>query len=145
VVLPTAPRAALGTDLDDSRIPWSPPFTAYLANLPYDVDEDQVKDVFVKCKLKVSQQLAEKLIVGDLLTTIPFCFLNFHDKFVFWLIVVPGTVQAVLWIRNDFFRIRRSDFLEYFGNRSGACLGSCLHFFKFFYHKIFPCILAFYS
>jgi translation initiation factor 4B len=55
VVLPTAPRAALGTDLDDSRIPWSPPFTAYLANLPYDVDEDQVKDVFVKCKLKVSQ------------------------------------------------------------------------------------------
>jgi hypothetical protein len=64
VVLPTAPRAALGTDLDDSRIPWSPPFTAYLANLPYDVDEDQVKDVFVKCKLKVSQQLAGRLIVG---------------------------------------------------------------------------------
>ncbi len=71
VVLPTAPRAALGTDLDDSRIPWSPPFTAYLANLPYDVDEDQVKDVFVKCKLKVSYQLAGRLIVGDILTTLP--------------------------------------------------------------------------
>jgi hypothetical protein len=67
VVLPTAPRAALGTDLDDSRIPWSPPFTAYLANLPYDVDEDQVKDVFVKCKLKVSYQLAGRLILGAVL------------------------------------------------------------------------------
>jgi translation initiation factor 4B len=57
VVLPTAPRASLGTDLDDSRIPWSAPFTAYIANLPYDVDEEQIKEVFVKCKLKVSSHL----------------------------------------------------------------------------------------
>jgi hypothetical protein len=76
VVLPTAPRAALGTDLDDSRIPWSPPFTAYLANLPYDVDEDQVKDVFVKCKLKVSQQLA-----GGSIDNISALVLFFYDKF----------------------------------------------------------------
>jgi RNA recognition motif-containing protein len=39
--------------VDDSRIPWNPPFTAYIANLPYDVDEEQIKDVFIKCKLKV--------------------------------------------------------------------------------------------
>ena len=64
VVLPTAPRAALGTAVDDSRIPWSPPFTAYVANLPYDVDEDQIKDVFVKCKLKVS-----------------YCFLSFSSNY----------------------------------------------------------------
>merc|ERR1712212_1177745 len=53
IVLPTAPRAALGPAIDDDRIPRYPPFTAYIANLPYDVDEEAVKDVFLGCKLKI--------------------------------------------------------------------------------------------
>lgn len=53
VVLPTAPRAALGPGIDDERIPRRPPYTAYIANLPYDVDDEQVKEVFVRAKLKV--------------------------------------------------------------------------------------------
>merc|ERR1719341_2407649 len=48
-----APRAALGPGVDDESIPYSPPFSAHLANLPYDVDEDQILEVFEKCKLKV--------------------------------------------------------------------------------------------
>ena len=47
-------RAALGPGVDDESIPYSPPFSAHLANLPYDVDEDQILEVFEKCKLKVS-------------------------------------------------------------------------------------------
>lgn len=55
IVLPTAPRAALGPDIDDDRIPKRPPYTAYIANLPYDVDEEQIKEVFEKARLKIEQ------------------------------------------------------------------------------------------
>jgi len=55
IVLPTAPRAALGPDIDDDRIPKRPPYTAYIANLPYDVDEDQITEVFERAKLKIEQ------------------------------------------------------------------------------------------
>ena len=48
-VLPTAPRAARGPDMSDERIPRDPPFTAYIANLSYDVDTDVVrKDLSVR-------------------------------------------------------------------------------------------------
>ena len=53
IVLPTAPGSVFGPDIDDDRIPRRPPFTAYIANLPYDVDEFQVQEVFEKAKLKV--------------------------------------------------------------------------------------------
>merc|ERR1719474_481752 len=55
IVLPTAPRAALGPDIDDERIPRRPPYTAYIANLPYDVDEDQIMEVFERAKLRIEQ------------------------------------------------------------------------------------------
>ena len=42
-VLPTAPRAARGPDMSDDRIPREPPFTAYIANLSYDVDNEVVR------------------------------------------------------------------------------------------------------
>jgi len=53
VVLPTAPRAALGPGIEDERIPHRPPFTAYIANLPYDVDESEIRDTFEKARLKI--------------------------------------------------------------------------------------------
>jgi len=54
VVLPTAPRAALGVQEDvEKRISHDPPFTAYIANLPYDVDEQAVEEVFRNARLKI--------------------------------------------------------------------------------------------
>jgi len=53
VVLPTAPRAALGPGIDDERIPHRGPFTAYIANLPYDVEEEEIMETFEKAKLKI--------------------------------------------------------------------------------------------
>merc|ERR1712110_63391 len=55
IVLPTAPSATFGPDIDDDKIPRRPPFTAYVANLPYDVDEGQVQEVFERARLKITQ------------------------------------------------------------------------------------------
>merc|ERR1719285_1477429 len=55
IVLPTGPAAAFGPDIDDERIPRRPPFTAYIANLPYDVDEGQIQEVFERARLKIIQ------------------------------------------------------------------------------------------
>ena len=61
VVLPTAPRAALGPGIDDERIPHRPPYTAYIANLPYDVEEEEIVETFEKARLKVSVPAIENL------------------------------------------------------------------------------------
>ncbi|XP_062419828.1 eukaryotic translation initiation factor 4Ba isoform X1 [Pungitius pungitius] len=45
-ILPTAPRSAREPDVDRARLPRSPPYTAFLGNLPYDVTEDSIKDFF---------------------------------------------------------------------------------------------------
>ena len=50
-MLPTAPRASL--NMEDERIPHSPPYTAYIGSLPYDVDEEQIVTVFLNAGLKV--------------------------------------------------------------------------------------------
>lgn len=52
VFLPTAPRAARGPDISDDRIPNKPPYIAYISNLPYDVDEEDIADFF--CNMSVS-------------------------------------------------------------------------------------------
>ena len=44
--LPNAPRASRGVDIDLSRLPKSPPYTAFLGNLPFDVSEDDIRDLF---------------------------------------------------------------------------------------------------
>ena len=41
IILPTAPRAARGPE-NLERVPKEPPYTAYIANLSYDVDTEVV-------------------------------------------------------------------------------------------------------
>uniref|UniRef100_A0A2K5Y124 Eukaryotic translation initiation factor 4B n=1 Tax=Mandrillus leucophaeus TaxID=9568 RepID=A0A2K5Y124_MANLE len=45
-ILPTAPRAAREPNIDCSLLPKSPPYTAFLRNLPYDVTEESIKEFF---------------------------------------------------------------------------------------------------
>lgn len=52
VVLPTAPKAARGPDVDLTKIPVSAPFTAFLGNLPYDVSEDDIAHFFRQLEVK---------------------------------------------------------------------------------------------
>ncbi|XP_056130997.1 eukaryotic translation initiation factor 4Ba isoform X2 [Lampris incognitus] len=45
-ILPTAPRSAREPNIDRSCLPRSPPYTAFLGNLPYEVTEESIKDFF---------------------------------------------------------------------------------------------------
>lgn len=48
VLLPTAPKATRGPDIDMTRIPTQPPFKAYLGNLSYDISESELEKLFEK-------------------------------------------------------------------------------------------------
>ncbi|CAL8340714.1 unnamed protein product [Merluccius merluccius] len=45
-ILPTAPRSAREPNIDRTRLPRSPPYTAFLGNLPYEVSEESIKEFF---------------------------------------------------------------------------------------------------
>jgi translation initiation factor 4B len=51
VVLPTAPRSARGNEVDEDRVPQHPPFLAYMSNLPYDLEEEDLMIFFDKLKV----------------------------------------------------------------------------------------------
>ncbi|XP_043487360.1 eukaryotic translation initiation factor 4B isoform X1 [Polistes fuscatus] len=51
VILPTAPRAARGSRIDEENIPTNPPFVAYVTSLPYEVDEDDLVEFFAEMKV----------------------------------------------------------------------------------------------
>ncbi|KAJ8674776.1 hypothetical protein QAD02_010562 [Eretmocerus hayati] len=59
VVLPTAPRAARDASINEENIPMHPPFVAYISNLPYEVDEEDLAE-FLK-DMRVSNMRLPKL------------------------------------------------------------------------------------
>ncbi len=46
IVLPTAPRAARTNEVDEDRVPLTGPYTTYIANLPYDIEADDILEFF---------------------------------------------------------------------------------------------------
>lgn len=50
-VLPTAPRASRSTAFDESKLPTTGPFQAYLSNIPYDLNEDELVALFQDLKV----------------------------------------------------------------------------------------------
>uniref|UniRef100_A0A670YFB2 RRM domain-containing protein n=1 Tax=Pseudonaja textilis TaxID=8673 RepID=A0A670YFB2_PSETE len=53
-ILPTTPQKAWEPNIDRSHLPKSPPYTAFLGNLPYDVTEESIKDFFRGLNLQIS-------------------------------------------------------------------------------------------
>lgn len=51
IQLPTAPRAS--RILNDDTVPYQPPFTAHLSNLPYEINEDELTEFFADENLVV--------------------------------------------------------------------------------------------
>ena len=52
-VLPTAPRASRGANVDMSLVPNEPPFTAYIGNLPFEANVEDVENFFKGLKVCV--------------------------------------------------------------------------------------------
>lgn len=52
-VLPSAPRSSMGVDIDESKLPKRPPYTAFLGNLPYEITDDDIIEFFQNRKIKV--------------------------------------------------------------------------------------------
>ena len=46
--LPSAPRAQREGSFDPSKVPRNPPFTAYVGNLPFDTEDDDVDKMFAR-------------------------------------------------------------------------------------------------
>ena len=51
--LPSAPRAQREGSFDPSRVPRSPPFTAYVGNLPFDTEDDDVIQMFARNTVRI--------------------------------------------------------------------------------------------
>jgi len=58
-VLPTAPRASRGANVDMSLVPNEPPFTAYIGNLPFEASIEDVENFFKGLKV------CTKYIIGE--------------------------------------------------------------------------------
>lgn len=54
MVLPTAPKASRDYDDISDNVPKDPPFCAYLSNLPYDVEENEIADFFRDMKVSLN-------------------------------------------------------------------------------------------
>ncbi|XP_073952564.1 eukaryotic translation initiation factor 4B isoform X2 [Choristoneura fumiferana] len=75
VVLPSASRAARGgLAVDDESIPRRPPYIAHISNLPYDVDESAISDLFEGLKI-INLRLPRE---GDRLKG--FGYVDFEDR-----------------------------------------------------------------
>jgi len=51
-VLPTAPRASRGANVDMNLVPTEPPFTAYIGNLPFEASNEDVENFFKGLKVR---------------------------------------------------------------------------------------------
>lgn len=51
--LPTGPRASRTIEVDVSKLPDEPPFTAFVGNLPYEADEMMLKEFFKELKVNL--------------------------------------------------------------------------------------------
>lgn len=49
--MPSAPKASRGPDVDLSQLPTSPPFTAYVSNLPYELNDADIRNFFRDLKI----------------------------------------------------------------------------------------------
>ncbi|XP_038220171.1 eukaryotic translation initiation factor 4B isoform X2 [Zerene cesonia] len=75
VVLPSASRAARGgLAVDDESIPKRPPYIAHISNLPYDVDDSAISDLFAGLKISNLRLPRE----GDRLKG--FGYVDFEDR-----------------------------------------------------------------
>lgn len=77
MVLPTAPKAMRANEVDTSRVPNSPPFKAYVGNMPYETNEGEIRNLFKGLHLRDIQIPKEDKGSGR---TRGFAYVEFEDR-----------------------------------------------------------------
>ncbi|XP_044262114.1 eukaryotic translation initiation factor 4B-like [Tribolium madens] len=101
VVLPTAPKAS--RDFDDiiDKVPQDPPYIAYLTNLPYDVDEDEIAAFFKNLKIS-HMRIPKDERPGEAPRLKGFGYVEFEDReSLLNALVIPDTTIKNRRIRID--------------------------------------------
>lgn len=78
-MLPTAPKAARGLEDYADKVPHHPPYSAYLSNIPYDVDEDEIAQLFGNLKLS-SMNIPREDRPGEMPKLKGYGYVNFEDR-----------------------------------------------------------------
>ncbi|KAK4882866.1 hypothetical protein RN001_006185 [Aquatica leii] len=79
VVLPTAPKSARGFDEFNERIPQHPPYNAYITNLPYDVQEEEIAEFFGDLKIS-NMRIPKDERPGETPRLKGFGYIEFEDR-----------------------------------------------------------------
>jgi translation initiation factor 4B len=131
VVLPTAPKAS--RDFDDiiDKVPQDPPFIAYLTNLPYDVDENEISNFFRNMKI-ANMRIPKDDRAGEMPKLKGFGYVEFEDRdSLLNALVIPDTTIKNRRIRieiatdydNDKRRGGRMDMNRDRSGRSDSSMG----------------------
>ncbi|CAG0886219.1 unnamed protein product [Darwinula stevensoni] len=112
VVLPTAPKASRGPDVDPDRIPSEPPFTVRVSNLSYDLDLEDIQKFFKELKVADIRLPREN---GDSGRLKGYGFIDFEDQ----QSLLEALAMNELALKNRKVRID----LAGFDDRSGGGMG----------------------
>ncbi|RZB84918.1 RRM 1 and/or eIF-4B domain containing protein [Asbolus verrucosus] len=131
VILPTAPKAS--RDFDDiiDKVPQDPPFIAFLTNLPYDVDENEISMFFKNMKI-ANMRIPKDDRPGEIPKLKGFGYVEFEDReSLLNALVIPDTTIKNRRIRievatdydNDKRRSGRMDMSRDRSGRSDVSMG----------------------
>ncbi|KAL1505505.1 hypothetical protein ABEB36_005056 [Hypothenemus hampei] len=91
VVLPTAPKASRDFEDIADKVPKEPPFMAYLSNLPYDVDESEIIDLFRNLKI-ANMRIPKDDRPGEAPKLRGFGYVEFEDReSLMSALIIPDT------------------------------------------------------
>ncbi|XP_060523747.1 eukaryotic translation initiation factor 4B [Cylas formicarius] len=101
VVLPTAPKASRDVEDISEKVPQEPPYIAYLSNLPYDVDEDEIALFFKNLRI-ANMKIPKNERSGEAPKLRGFGYVEFEDRdSLLNALIIPDTMLKNRRIRIE--------------------------------------------
>lgn len=114
VVLPTAPKASRDYDDIADKVPKDPPFIAYLSNLPYDIDEEEISLFFKNMRI-ANMRIPKSDRLGDTPKLKGYGYVEFEDReSLMSALIIPDTT-----LKNRRIRIEIAENAENDRRRGG--------------------------
>ncbi|CAG9764560.1 unnamed protein product [Ceutorhynchus assimilis] len=122
VVLPTAPKASRDYEDIADKVPMEPPFIAYLSNLPYDVEEDEIADFFRNLRIS-TMRIPKDERPGEPAKLKGYGYVEFEDReSLMGALIIPDTNLKNRRIRIEVAANSENDRRR--GGRMGDRMGS---------------------